>query len=300
MSEAVYRRLTEQLIEQMKNGVAPWQKPWTMTGANSPKNFITKKAYRGFNLIATASRGYECPYWLTFKQIMAMNGKIKPNSHGTPIVYWLKSNYTKEVEGSDETELKTFMSPRYYVVFNLEQVEGIDWEWPEESSMPEPTLMDDLIDIYCEEENIDLRMSDIDDSAYFAPMLDRIHVPLKTNFPNLNAYYATLFHEAVHSTGVSTRLNRGLDTQTSHFGSERYSKEELVAEFGSCFLLGIFGIDDPTIFDNSASYLSGWVKKLQDQPAMLVSAANQAQKAVDFITKINQENFDNSQLDGEE
>ena len=284
MSEAVYKRLTDQIIAQIEKGSAPWQKPWIMSGANTPKNFITKKPYRGFNLIATGSKEFQCPYWLTFKQIVALGGQILPNSSGTPIVYWLKGSYEKKID-ADETEERTFLSPRYYVVFNLEQVEGIEWEMPDNDETVDESLAGDLIEIYCEEENIDLTFTNTIDRAYYSPSRDLIHVPAINNFKNPNHFYSVLFHESVHSTGISKRLNRGLDTETRRFGDHLYSKEELVAEFGACFLMGIFDIHDETVFKNSASYLAGWVKKLKDQPQMLVSAANQAQRAVDFITK---------------
>jgi len=66
------------------------------------------------------------------------------------------------------------------------------------------------------------------------------------------------------------------------FGSEDYSKEELVAEMGAAMLCGIAGIQSRTL-DNSASYLQSWINRLRSDSRLIVSAASQAQKAADYI-----------------
>ena len=51
-------------------------------------------------------------------------------------------------------------------------------------------------------------------------------------------YYSVLFHKLTHATGNSTRLNRPEIVSVNTFGSEDYSREELVAELGASFLCG--------------------------------------------------------------
>ena len=67
----------------------------------------------------------------------------------------------------------------------------------------------------------------------------------------------------------------------SHFGSASYSKEELIAEFGSAFLCAHSGIDNT--LDNSASYIQGWLRALKGDNHLAVTAASAAQKAADSI-----------------
>ena len=67
------------------------------------------------------------------------------------------------------------------------------------------------------------------------------------------------------------------------FGSTNYSKEELVAEMGAAMLCGVTGIVNQTI-DNSAAYIQGWLSKLRKDSTLVVQAAAQAQKAVDWVT----------------
>ena len=84
----------------------------------------------------------------------------------------------------------------------------------------------------------------------------------------------------------SSRLNREGVTQQARFGSEQYSKEELIAELGAAFLSNEAGILDSVRFENSAAYLGSWINKLENDPRMIVSAASQAQKASDFVMGI--------------
>jgi antirestriction protein ArdC len=66
------------------------------------------------------------------------------------------------------------------------------------------------------------------------------------------------------------------------FGSESYSKEELVAEMGSTMLCGVAGIEQSTVA-NSAAYLKTWIARLKGDSRLVVSAASAAQKAADYI-----------------
>jgi antirestriction protein ArdC len=97
----------------------------------------------------------------------------------------------------------------------------------------------------------------------------------------MEQYYATLFHEITHATGHTSRLNR-LDN-AARFGSDSYSKEELVADLGGYFICAHAGITNESIHNNSVAYLASWLKVLKAEPKILISAASQAQKAVDLI-----------------
>lgn len=86
----------------------------------------------------------------------------------------------------------------------------------------------------------------------------------------------------VHSTGHKTRLDRAGVVRFNGFGTEQYSKEELVAELGASMLCGVAQIDNTTL-DNSASYIKSWLKALKDDQTLIISASQLAQKASDHI-----------------
>ena len=92
-----------------------------------------------------------------------------------------------------------------------------------------------------------------------------------------------------HASGHGTRLDREGVTKPAKFGSERYSKEELIEELGAAFLSNEAGILNNVQFDNSAAYLANWMQKFGDDPKLIVAAASQAQRASDFIQGIKHE-----------
>ena len=71
--------------------------------------------------------------------------------------------------------------------------------------------------------------------------------------------------------------------ETAHFGSEVYSKEELVAEMGAACILHTLGIETDSSFRNSTAYIQNWLHVLRDDPKMVVLAAGKAEKAVKLI-----------------
>ena len=123
-------------------------------------------------------------------------------------------------------------------------------------------------------------------AAFYSPTDDVIRIPAPSTFHSQEDYYHTLYHELTHASGHPSRLNREGVTERARFGSERYSKEELVGELGAAFLSNEAGILDSVRFENSAAYLGSWVQKLENDPRMIVSAASQAQRSSDFIMGI--------------
>ena len=121
--------------------------------------------------------------------------------------------------------------------------------------------------------------------AYYSPTLDLIHLPLLEQFKNANEYYSTAFHESVHSTMKKSRCNRAEDRKGRlvAFGSNEYSKEELVAEIGSVSLMNILGIETNKSFRNSTAYIQNWLSVLRNDVKFIVSASGKAEKAVKYI-----------------
>ena len=119
------------------------------------------------------------------------------------------------------------------------------------------------------------------DRAYYRPSMDSIHMPAMSTFHGAGEYHATLFHELSHSTGHSSRLDRDSLETPAPFGSEIYSREELVAEFGAAFLCAHAGIHGTE--NNSAAYIAGWSKALRADKRLVIQAASQGQRAADYI-----------------
>lgn len=269
----IYDSITMKIIDALEHGTVPWKKPWR----NSlPMNFVSKRQYSGINVFLLDMQSRTTPYWLTFKQVGDLGGRVRKGEHGTNIIY--AANVKGKEEREDGTEVtKSYFMMRGYYVWNLDQTEGIPM--PEAPARFEPIAK-------CEEIVAGYKNAPVfiegGDRAAYSPSGDYIKMPAKSAFESEPAYYSTFFHEMTHSTGHATRLKRFEEgVHDVAFGSESYSKEELVAEIGASFLMGEAGIEANQ--DQSAAYIAGWLKALNNDKKLVVSAAAQAQKAADYI-----------------
>lgn len=271
--------ITDIIIKKLESGCIPWKQPWK----SSAENLVSHKGYNGINVLLTCSQGFSSPYWLTFKQAKDYGGNVKKGEHGTPIIFWnwLKKN-EKDPETNEEFE-KSIPFLRYYTVFNSDQCELPEGIVPKINDVSGFNPIDKC-------EQIVLNMPKVpeikfeQDRAFYSPSQDFVNMPKPEKFDNPEKYYSVLFHELTHSTGHETRLNRkGLNQNTS-FGSDSYSREELVAEMGAAFLCGLTNIENSTI-DNSSAYIKSWLSHLKNDKKLIIIASAQAQKAVNYIIK---------------
>lgn len=273
MKKTVYEIITEKIIEQLENGVVPWKQPWT---SSAPRNLVSKKAYRGINPFMLALLGYTSPYWLSYKQCAALGGKVKKGEKATPVVFWMTKVGTEKDKKTGKDKAKKIFILRYYNVFNVEQCEGIEVPKDEILAFEPIEKCESIVAGFTNRPQIETSSE-----AYYSPSRDVVGVPAKSSFRSAPMYYSVLFHELVHSTGAESRLDRKI-MGVSRFGSEDYSKEELVAEMGAAFLSAEGGIVNETIGD-SAAYLKHWIVVLRNDSKLIVTAAAQAQKAADHI-----------------
>ena len=275
----IYEIINERIFELLEKGEIPWQKPWI---SGEPANFVSKRPYRGINPFVLISSGYSCPYWLSFKQVKGIGGRIKKGERGFPVVFW---KLVEKADQDSESGKRTVPFLRYYTVYNLEQTEGIIIpELPQRNFMPIAEA-EKIIHSMPRAPNIEHKQP----QAYYLPSHDLVNMPNANLFSSDEEYYSTLFHELTHSTGHVSRLNRNELTKITMFKSHDYSKEELVAEMGSAFLCVQCGIT-PKVIENQAAYIKSWLTQLKNNRKWLVYAAAQAQKAADFILGNDYEN----------
>jgi antirestriction protein ArdC len=274
----IYQIVTEQVISQLESGVAPWRRPWSSA---LPCNLLSQKPYRGMNVFFLATQGFESKYWLTFNQCSKLGGRIKPGSKSTFVTFWNVG--AEKLNPKTGRESKPFLL-RYYRVFNLCQTEGIElpravFERNKRSNFEAIEAAETLAESMPNPPSFE-----VSDRAWYSPSQDRVGLPSKSLFNSPAEYYSTLFHELAHSTGHAKRLQREGFDKPNQFGSDSYSKEELVAEMTSAFLCGLSGIDRDTV-PNSAAYLKTWIERLKADNRLLITAASAAQKAADYISR---------------
>lgn len=300
MKNNVYEIITGRILEQLEKGVIPWRKPWIASKNASENTFFPcyplgkNKPYDFLNQMLL---DFKPGHYATFNQITKLGGKVKKGEKSQIIAGWIyNKEERKDSDGvviTDEdgnTLYKESFALRYYNVFCIEtQTTGIDIEVvdvPDDEPTVDPCEMAELIvNGYVERSGLKLIRDKASNRAFYSPSIDEVVVPHIAQFKEQAEYYSTLFHELTHSTMATSRCNRAEDRKGKNvsFGSEEYSKEELVAELGAGALVNICGLETESSFQNSASYIEGWSKKLKEQPKMIVYASAQAQKAVDYI-----------------
>lgn len=268
----IYSEISNRIIQEMEQGIIPWMKPWMASGRAF--SHTTGKPYSLLNQMLLGRAGE----YLTYKQVQEEGGFVRKGEKAHMVVFWKWID--KEDEETGEVQQIPFL--RYYNVFHIDQCEGIKARF---AAQPLRTATADaaaeaIIADYVRREGIHMEHQE-GDRAYYQPAADRIVLPLIRQFAETAEYYGTAFHEMVHSTGHMNRLNR-LDS-TAFFGTELYSKEELIAEIGAAALVNRVGLETAKSFRNSTAYIQNWLQVLKGDKRFIMSAAGKAEKAVSLI-----------------
>jgi antirestriction protein ArdC len=131
----IYREITTKIIAELERGIVPWVQPWTSSTQLSPLglpvNGLTRRSYSGINILllwsALEVKGFASPYWLTFKQSIAIGGSVRKGEHGTHVYFADKFVPQKEQQrAKDEgTDPSAILFLKSYTVFNAEQCDGL-------------------------------------------------------------------------------------------------------------------------------------------------------------------------------
>ena len=286
-----HEKVAENLIEQLKAGTAPWQKPWAPGELERPHNPVSGHVYKGVNTVNLMAQGQSDPRWMTYKQAQKAGAQVRPGEKGTTVQYWkfedrqpklgadgqplLDDNGKKIIETVKLDRPKAFFS----TVFNASQIDGLP-----EREIKEPSWdRHERAETILTNSGATLR-HDQADAAYYVPSRDDIHLPGRGQFDTADQYYATALHELGHWTGHESRLDRDL---SGPFGSESYAVEELRAEIASLMLGTELGIGhDP---GQHAAYVGHWIKALEDDPREILRAAKDAEQIMGYVLGLEQE-----------
>lgn len=269
-----YEVVTNRIITELEQGNIPWLKPWH--GTAGAISHTTGKPYSLLNQLMLGEPGE----YLTFRQSVEEGGHVKKGEKGKVVVFW---RWLEETD-KDTGEIKKIPYLRYYTVFHTDQCEGIKPRFiasqPFHSDLQPVDEAERIIDGYVAQSGVILTKTESNE-AFYRPSADEVVIPLISQYEDIAEYYGTAFHELTHSTGHPSRLGR-IDN-ISHFGSEDYSREELIAELGSSYLVNRCGLETPSSFRNAAGYIQGWLSVLKSDKRFIVLAAGKAEKAVKLI-----------------
>jgi antirestriction protein ArdC/DNA polymerase III epsilon subunit-like protein len=280
--DAPTQKIADAIISALEAGTAPWRKPWT-GGGFIPTSVATGKMYEGSNILvlwaAQERNGWSDNRWITYAHAVKRGGFVKKGEKATQIINWTpKFKDVKQPDGSIE-KVFVYTPPKIINVFNIEQTEGVDLPaLVKGDPIPVSEAEQTLLDTFKDRPEIFYKSQD---SAYYSPITDTIHLPLREQFGAEQDIFETLVHELAHSTGHTSRVNR--KDLTDNYGTHKASRgeEELIAEISVALVAARLGVEID--FGNVASYAKSWLGALKDDPTMIIKAAKQAQKAVDHM-----------------
>lgn len=287
-----HREFAGKLIDQIKAGTAPFQKPWKPGERSLPENLTTGNLYRGGNSlylsVAGMDRGYSDNRWATYRQIAAAGGHVKKGERGTKVLFFSTQKVEQAKDEQGRPKLTDSGEPVYerretdrpyvrmYTVFNAEQTAGLPERPP---ASPEPDWKaHEHAEAIIEASGVDVRHQ-AGDRAYYNVRNDQVVLPEPGQFPSAGTYYQTALHELGHATGHPDRLNR--DTLGKKFGSPDYAREELRAEIAAMMTGEKIGLGHTP--QNGADYIAGWVKALEDDPREIYRAASDAERISRYL-----------------
>lgn len=303
-----YRDFADKLIERIREGTAPWQKPWQPGESALPENMANGRKYTGGNTLylamAAADRGYSDNRWGTYRQIKALGGHVRRGETGEHVVFFARyqRRALRDKDGKvrkDENGKTLYRSEkldrpvwRTYVVFNAEQAKGL--QLPKQRDDQEPAwLPQKRAEAVIASSGVDVRHQR-GNRAYYHLKRDQVVLPERGQFPSAAHYYQTALHELGHATGHEARLGNGAppgDDRTHRptlrdgikngFGSPDYAREELRAEVAAMMTGDRLRTGhDPA---RGVAYVEGWIAALDEDPREIHRAAAEAQRMSNYL-----------------
>jgi len=287
-----HEEFAEKIIEDLKRGVAPWQKPWQPGEVLAPMNPVSGTVYSGINRVMLSRYGFDDPRWMTLRQANTRDCRVRKGEKAETIVYW---QFSKEEpardddgkpvldgEGNQVMEKVELTRPivRFSSVFHVSQLAG---ELPalDKSSLVPPWNPNEKAEAILQNSGAVIKHNQRN-RAFYSQSTDEICLPPKDHFRAQDAYYTTALHELGHWTGHVSRLAR----EFGPFGSEVYAREELRAEITSWMLGQDLGIGhDP---GQHLAYVGSWIKALEKDPFEIVRACRDAERIKHYVIAMEQ------------
>jgi putative DNA primase/helicase len=278
-------QLAGSIIEQIKQGTAPWQKVWTPGQRFMPHNPATGNEYRGMNAVWLMSRaerhGYMDARWMTKRQAESQNAQVREGEKGTAIQFWkwrgvapVRDSNGKPVLDEDGEQVRRvvrYEQPRVWsvVVFNAMQIDRLPpapvspvlaWERHEGAGA-----------ILAHSGAAIRHVSG--HRTFYRLAEDAITLSERGQFPSEDSYFAAALHVLGRWTGHPSRLNRDL---THPIGSEGDAREELRAGIASLILGEQLGIGHHP--GHHVAYVGSWTRVLERDPREIFRAPADAER----------------------
>jgi antirestriction protein ArdC len=286
MARNIYQEITDKIVAMLEAGTGQFEQPWAnLSKGVLPRNIASGKGYRGVNVLSLWAANSPSTWWGTYQQWLAIGAQVRKGEKSSTVVYYQPATKRKAKGATPDAPEETFLLMKYYSVFHLGQVDAIANEdgTPGTIMLPAqsvPTTQAERIEAaeaFFQAIPGELRHGG--DRAFYNPDKDYIGMPLFQQFGEAPSYYSTLAHEYVHWSGHKLRLDRAFGKR---FGDEAYAMEELVAELGAAFVMGMSELSAEPRRDH-AQYLASWLKVLKADARAIFTVASKAQAAAEYL-----------------
>jgi antirestriction protein ArdC len=281
--QSLYGEVTARIIAELEEGRLPWVQPWDASKCPCmmPADAVSGRIYSGINVLilwaAGIGGGFGSQRWLTYKQAAAAGGNVRRGEKGTVVCYadrFTPKDEAAKAQGEDR-EVRTIAFLKRFVVFNLDQCEGLLDDLQSEPALPDPVLAIAEADRIIAATGADFRIGG--GEAFYSPGQDYVQVPPQAAFHDPVNWYRTALHELGHYVGGKSRLGRD---QSGRFGSMAYAKEELAAEMTAAFVCATLGIV-PSV--RHSDYIGAWLEAMRADEKAIFRAASAASKGADYL-----------------
>lgn len=291
------KEIADIFIKALEEETLPWHSGFDKFRYIPPFNPANGTVYQGMNsfnfALKSFMRGYTDPRFMTMSQANELGGKVKKGEH---CIWGFNFKPTqvlvKDEEGNPilddkgQKQYREMMFPKPFMVFNVEQFEGLNLPKIPEIEQPDHKWTpDERAENLLKESKANISNELTCLVPHYNLKSDKITLPLKNQFHEPTEYYSTALHELSHWTGHSSRLNRDFSKDKN---TQKYAREELRAEIGSAMICMMLGIN-PKISENNKAYIKSWISHLKEEPKEILRACGDAEKISDYIMKFDRE-----------
>lgn len=291
------KEIADIFIKALEEETLPWHSGFDKFRYIPPFNPANGTVYQGMNsfnfALKSFMRGYTDPRFMTMSQANELGGKVKKGEH---CIWGFNFKPTqvlvKDEEGNPilddkgQKQYREMMFPKPFMVFNVEQFEGLNLPKIPEIEQPDHKWApDERAENLLKESKANISNELTCLVPHYNLKSDKITLPLKNQFHEPTEYYSTALHELSHWTGHSSRLNRDFSKDKN---TQKYAREELRAEIGSAMICMMLGIN-PKISENNKAYIKSWISHLKEEPKEILRACGDAEKISDYIMKFDRE-----------
>jgi antirestriction protein ArdC len=257
----VHSIVTLQFIKQLENDLIPWHVAWK----EHPQT-INGYSMDHINVWLLAHLPYSRKVFLTSRQMNLFKLKKKRGEQGHTTVGIRHS-----------TNRPTFYCSE---VYNAEQLDGIH-----DDLLPPLILVRNPLE-KCKKLVVQIpklpRIISQGSEVYYNLKEDVIYLPSPESFDTGLCYHSALFYALAQCTGHAKRRNRDTCIHRNSNDPKTFSLEDLVVEMTATYLCCACGIDPwyVTKFHNDSKE---WLRRLQTDSTLVITAAMYAQEATNFI-----------------